>query len=96
MSANGGSIDRERFVAALLAWLDGRFGRSLGVRFAADTPLFENRLIDSIRVLELIAWTERATGRVIPDEMIRMDHFRTARTIAATFADPAVVHDVER
>jgi hypothetical protein len=76
------------FATAMLAWLDARFGARLGVTFEMDTPLFGRGLIDSMRVLELIAWTERAIGRPVPDRMIRMDHFRTVRTIAATFARP--------
>ena len=42
--------------------------------------------MDSIRILELIAWTERATGREVPDAQIRMDNFRTVRRIAEVFA----------
>jgi len=52
----------------------------------ADTPLFANGLINSIRVLQLIAWTEHALGMRIPDARIRMDHFRTVRHIADAFA----------
>ena len=77
---------RAELVAAMLAWLNARFAPP-GVTIAADTPLFAGRLIDSIRILELIAWTERATGRVIPDTMIRMDHFHSVGTIARTFID---------
>jgi acyl carrier protein len=80
------ALPRARFTDAILAWLNARFAPP-GVTIAADTPLFAGRLIDSIRILELIAWTERATGRVIPDTMIRMDHFHTVDTIARTFID---------
>jgi acyl carrier protein len=52
----------------------------------ADTPLFANGLINSIRVLHLIAWTEHVPDLRIPDTRIRMDHFRTVRDIADTFA----------
>ena len=72
----------------LLTWLNARYappGRTIG----AETPLFEGRLIDSIRVLELIAWTERAIGREIADVEIRMDNFRTPARIAEVFLEPA-------
>jgi acyl carrier protein len=75
----------ESFAAAMLAWLNARFAPA-GVTIELDTPLFASRLIDSIRLLELIAWTERATGREIPDARISMDNFRTVRRIAAVFA----------
>lgn len=73
------------FTAALLAWLNARFAPD-GPVIAADTSLFEGGLINSLRILELIAWTERATGRTIPDAQIRMDHFHSARRIAERFA----------
>jgi acyl carrier protein len=57
-----------------------------GVTVDADTPLFANGLINSVRILKLIAWTEHALGIRIPDARIRMDHFRTVRRIAETFA----------
>ena len=79
---------------ALLDWLNGRYAPP-GRTIAAATPLFEGRLIDSIRVLELIAWTERAIGREIADVDIRMDNFRTPARIAEVFrpaAAPQPVH----
>lgn len=76
---------RDRFTRELLDWLNAKLAPR-GVAIDADTPLFEDGLIDSIRVLELIAWTERAAGGEIPDAMIRMDNFRTPRRIAEVFA----------
>ena len=73
---------RGRFIDETAAWIGRRFAP--GAVVDADTPLFEG-LIDSIRILELIAWTERAIGGQIPDRMIRMDHFRTLRAVAETF-----------
>ena len=80
MSAAHGDFER-----AMVAWLNARL-LPPGVSVDEHTPLFETGLIDSIRILELIAWTERASGRRIPDEAIRMDRFRTVAVIAATFA----------
>lgn len=72
------------FLAELLAWLNRRFAPG-GPAIAADTPLFAGGLINSMRILDLIAWTERASGRRIPDAQIRMDNFGTAARIAALF-----------
>ena len=77
--------DSRRFVEMMLDWLNGKLAPP-GVRIDADTPLFRTGLIDSIRILELIAWTERATGRLISDREIRMDNFRTVSRIADVFA----------
>lgn len=83
------------FIRAMLAWLNARFA-SPGVTIAADTPLFASCLMDSIRILELIAWTERATGREVPDAQIRMDNFRTVRRIAEVFAGDGLASEESR
>ena len=73
-----------QFTEAMITWLNALIARP-DVTVDADTPLFEGGLIDSIRILELIAWTEDAIGAVIPDARIRMDNFRTVRRIAEVF-----------
>jgi acyl carrier protein len=78
------SMERTRFVADMLDWLNRKFAPD-GVMIREDTPLFADGLINSIRILELIAWTERAIGGEIPDLMIRMDNFHTVERIADVF-----------
>ena len=75
---------REEFAREMLVWLNDEVAPR-GVRVDADTPLFATRLLDSLKVLELIAFTEQATGRAIPDSHIRMDNFQTVARIAAVF-----------
>ncbi|HJR65516.1 MAG TPA: hypothetical protein VJ802_03745 [Gemmatimonadaceae bacterium] len=75
---------RTRFERAMLAWLNKRFA-SKGIAITADTPLFAKGVIDSLGILELIAWTEVNTGQLVPDEHIRMDNFGTVARIAAMF-----------
>ncbi|HEX6132773.1 MAG TPA: acyl carrier protein [Longimicrobiales bacterium] len=79
-------MTREAFVRETTAWINRRIAPP-GVTIRSDTPLFEGGLIDSLRVLRLIAWTEKAIGRRIPDEQIRMDHFRDVECIARTFLE---------
>jgi acyl carrier protein len=83
-------MTRERFTADMVAWLRDRLAPT-EIMIVADTPLFAPGLMDSIRVLELIAYTERAIGSVIPDSRIRMDNFRTVGRIAEVFL-PEVDH----
>ena len=78
-------MDHTTFVARTVAWINATLVPA-GVTVDADTPLFANGLINSIRVLHLIAWTEHALGMRIPDTRIRMDHFRTVQHIADAFA----------
>lgn len=72
------------FLPALLEWLNRRFARD-GVVIAAETPLFAGRLIDSLRILELIAFTEHRLALRIPDSAVRMDNFATPARIASVF-----------
>src|SRR4051794_34952990 len=50
------------------------------------TPLFEERLVDSLRILELIAFVESATGRKIPDAQVVLANFRSIGAMARAFA----------
>jgi acyl carrier protein len=78
------STRRDEFAREMLAWLNDEVAPK-GVRVDVDTPLFATRLLDSLKVLELIAFTEQAVARAIPDSHIRMDNFQTVARIAAVF-----------
>ena len=51
----------------------------------ATTPLFAGGRINSLRLLNLLAFVEQAVGREIPDEEIVMDRFHSVRRIAEVF-----------
>lgn len=76
---------RPGFIETMLDWLNRTIAPP-GVTIGAETPLFRSGLINSIRILELIAWTERATGVPIADRDIRMDNFQSVARIADVFA----------
>ena len=78
------SDERRGFIERMLAWLNDEVAPD-GVLIAADTQLFASRLLDSLRVLELIAFTEQTIGAPIPDSQIRMDNFQTVSRIATVF-----------
>lgn len=65
-------------------------------RVSGHTPLFENGVLDSMRVLDLIAFVEAETARPLPDSLIRLANFRTPATIAATALDPSAAGKPER
>ena len=79
-------ITRERFTTEMVRWLNARIAPA-SVTICADTPLFVRGLMDSIRVLELIAYTEQAIGSTIPDSRMRMDNFHTVARIADVFLE---------
>ena len=57
----------------------------LAQSITADTRLFEDRVVDSLRILELIAFLQSALGRRIPDSQIVLANFRSISTIARVF-----------
>jgi acyl carrier protein len=69
----------------LLDFVRRRLIKQKGVRVDADTPLFESKLIDSINILYLIGYVEKALGRRLTDDEIVMTNFRTVRVIGNTF-----------
>ena len=75
---------RDRFRVAMLAWLNDRLAPP-GVHITVHTELFASGVINSIKVLELIAFTERAIGLEIADRFIRLDNFRSVERIACVF-----------
>jgi acyl carrier protein len=79
---------RARFVAEMLEWVTLRLAPK-DVVVLAQTPLFASGLINSIKILDLIAWTERAIGREISDVEIRLDNFHSVQRIAEVFVEEA-------
>ena len=75
---------RERLAHDLVRWLRTRLRVDARV-LDVDTPLFATRLVDSLMVLELIAFTERALRREIPDAQICLANFHSAARIAEVF-----------
>ena len=52
----------------------------------AHTRLFELRIVDSLKILELIAFIESVIGRKIPDAQVVLANFRSVETMARVFA----------
>ena len=50
-----------------------------------ETRLFEDQVIDSLKILELIAFLQRTLNRKIPDSQIVLANFRSIATIARVF-----------
>lgn len=65
--------------------------REVADGITVDTRLFEDRVMDSLKVLELIAFLQSALGRKIPDAQIVLANFRSIATIARVFTSGDVV-----
>jgi acyl carrier protein len=93
--------DFERALIDLIAHrLTSRRRQPGPVSVNTHTPLFESGLVDSLAILELIAFVERATGRPIPARQVHMKHFGTIDRICTAFwpvcGDREVDHDDTR
>jgi acyl carrier protein len=75
------------FEAALLRFINTELLGGSNRTIDANSVLFEDGIIDSLKILHLLAFIESAIGRAIPDEEIVMKHFRTVRVIAERFAE---------
>jgi acyl carrier protein len=69
----------------LIDFVRKRLVKNRRLTVEGQTPLFEKRLIDSINILYLIGYVEKALGRRLRDDELVMSNFRTAETIASTF-----------
>ena len=81
----------KRLESRLLDFIRGELLRNRGATIDVDSYLFDDGLIDSLKILQLIAFVEIETGRSIPDAEVVMEHFRSVRTIARRFGD--ATHD---
>jgi len=69
-----------------------RFARGLRPDAGAEeirpeTALFEEGIVNSLRILDLIAFVEELTGRGIPDTAVRLETFRSVRAITTAFGN---------
>ncbi len=54
-------------------------------QIAADTPLFKEKLLNSMNILDLVGYVERHLGRRLEDQEIVMANFESVRAITRTF-----------
>jgi acyl carrier protein len=54
-------------------------------RVGTRTPLFAGGLLDSLRVLDLIAFVESALGIQIPDRRVTLENFKNVSAISDAF-----------
>ena len=54
--------------------------------FTADDRLLENGIIDSLGLLDLVAFLERSFAIAVDDDDVSLDNFETVRSIAVFVA----------
>lgn len=69
----------------LLDFINQKLLADTGAKADALTPLFREGWIDSLKILQLIAFVEVQRGSDIPDREIVMDRFQNVRAICKHF-----------
>lgn len=77
------------FEANVLSFIRRELLHDASVEIDEHTYLFDEGLIDSLKILQLIAFLEVETQRTIPDRDVVMEHFRTVSAMAARFGPSA-------
>ena len=73
------------FEGRLLSFIRRELLHDADVAIDEHTYLFDEGLIDSLKILQLIAFLEVETARPIPDRDLVMEHFRTVSAMSARF-----------
>lgn len=76
-------MTRPELEESLEAFVQKLVGERVPIR--RNTRLFERGIIDSMRVVDLIAFVESRIGRRVPDEMITLENFRSIDAISRSF-----------
>lgn len=77
---------REDFERRLTDFVNRTLLKPTGVPAVdAETLLFESGAIDSLRILDLLAFIEKTLDVKIPDKAVRLQNFRSIRVIARFF-----------
>lgn len=84
-SAPKASVDAKKFEAGLVEFINTKLVPEGKGAVTADSQLFEDGLINSIKILDLMAYVEKQIGSKIPDKLVVMKNFRSARAITTTF-----------
>jgi acyl carrier protein len=81
VAEHGAALDEQRLLQFIRTeLLDGRT-----IPIDADTYLFGDGMIDSLKILRLIAFVELRLGRRLADREIVMPNFRSVRAITSRF-----------
>jgi acyl carrier protein len=79
---------REAFARTLIEFIQGPLFARHGARpidLDASTPLFETGIIDSLGIIDLLAFVELTTGRPVPMRKVDIRYFGTVDRICRAF-----------
>jgi acyl carrier protein len=84
-------VNREEFSRALIEFIRGPLAQRHSrlrepIELAGSTPLFDTGIIDSLGIIDLLAFVEEVIGARVPIRMVDMRYFGTVDRIARAFA----------
>lgn len=79
------TLDPKKFEAGLVEFINAKLVPEGKGVVKAESQLFEEGLINSIKILDLMAYIEKQIGSKIPDKLVVMKNFRSPRAITTTF-----------
>jgi len=79
-------MDEKTAIKEFLKYINNNiFGRGSGIKIDENTPLFEERLINSMKIIELIAFLEKKLNITIDDRMVSMENFKSVKIMVSKF-----------
>ena len=79
-------LTRDDFERRLVDFVNGALLKSgRGPAVDVETLLFESGAIDSLRILDVLAFIEKTLAIKVPDKAVRLQNFRSIRVIAHFF-----------
>ena len=84
--AGAKALDRGRFEQDLVKFINTVLVPSDKPAVQADSLLFKEGLINSLKILDLIAFVEKSIGVRVPEKYMVMEYFQSPAKIATTFA----------
>ena len=79
-------VARAELEAALLRFIAGTLLPDAVIEITSGTYLFADGLVNSMRILDLVAFVEYTLAIEIKDVDVTMEHFRTPGDIVRSFA----------
>ena len=78
-------MEKDEFEIKLLEFINHKLIGSANIRITETAKLFEKRLINSMKIIELIAFVEKKLKIKVNDDMVTMENFESVRIIADKF-----------
>lgn len=80
-------MNKQRFINDLINYINKQILGGGKIKVDQSTQLFEDRIINSMKIIELIALVEKKLKIKVEDDMITMENFKSVHTIAEKFYD---------